>query len=71
MEIIKGKNILKLETYNNQYHQQDKINVFMDNGDVYKIDIKEFEKVLNQITFKATLKRKYKHLEIIKIGEVD
>ena len=42
------------------------INVKLDTGEWCKMKLREFNKVLNLLTFRATPKRKFSHLTIIR-----
>lgn len=61
---IEGQRIISIHLpscgFENQY-----IDIRLDTGEVCKMKLREFNKVLNLLKFQATPKRKYSHLTII------
>jgi hypothetical protein len=62
--IFDGQEISQLRTHSNQWGQREDLIVELDNGEICKMKVEEFHKVLSFLKFKAIPKRKYSHLVI-------
>lgn len=70
-ETIEGQKIINISTMGSIYDKGEFINLYLDDGEQLKMSVKEFNKILNDLKFKATPKRKYRHLEITHVYDED
>jgi len=63
-ELIDGQRITDIRTLGSTFDNGKIIHVFLDTGEMCKMDIREFLKIINGVCFRATPKRVYRHLTI-------
>lgn len=68
IEILEGRKIITLKG-RGSYYSPDEITVYDMDDNEYRMNVKEFLKIINDYDFMVVKKRKYKHLEIITKGE--
>lgn len=63
MPKLKGQKIVRITTINSMY-AQGHIELEDDQKNIYRMKVAEFLKIINDLTFSVSMKRKYNHLAI-------